>query len=415
MGKRTTAFLAAFAMTVSLQTANFGAATNETPEQIIERVNQILVKGAKPSEKDCEALGEIIASQPNNLKAHLTLGLAYEAMGLPEQSLEQYKVAVQLAPNDPRPLSDLLRQRINSRQMANSTQLTKLALHKFPNDAEVLFYAGYIELENRNMFEANELLSRAYALNPKIPLLKSGLAECKLNKRNYPQAFFLAEDELRQNPNDRRANMVAGLALMHLQRNDQAVDLLGKACIAMPHRWDLEEKLAGLAVWAGRYQDAIAPICLFLAQKTNSGSDQARMCEMLLECLRHTNRQDALNIINDVNAKFEPAARNAYYHNAIGQVLTQIGWNDAATTQLKEAVKLAPSSAQANFNLGKQYEFYVHDYAKALDCYKKAEVGTDFTPTQATDYADRLEDRLARSKSDVAWRLRDLLTAPHQQ
>jgi tetratricopeptide (TPR) repeat protein len=415
LGKRTTAFLAAFATTVSLQTASFAGETNESPEQIIERVNQILVKGAKPSEKDCEALGEIIAGQPNNLKAHLTLGLAYEAMGLPEQSLEQYKIAVQLDPNNPRPLADLLRQRINTKQMDNSSQLTMLAVKKFPNDAEVLFYAGYIELENHDMSGAESLLSKAYTLDPKIPLLKSSLAECKLNKHNFAQAFVLAEEELRQNPNVPRADMVAGLALVHLQRYDQAVDLLDKACIAMPSRWDLAEKLARVAVWSGRYQDAILPICLFLAQRTDSGSDQKKMCALLLECLRRTNRQDALNTINNVSQKFDPAAHNAYYHNAVGQVLAQVGLNDAATTQFKEAVKLAPLSSQANFNLGKQYEFYVHDYGKALDYYKKAEVGTDVAQTQATDYANRLEDRLARSQSDVAWRLRDLLTTPHQQ
>jgi tetratricopeptide (TPR) repeat protein len=407
--------MAVFAMTVSLQTAVFGGETNESPDQIIERVNQILVKGGKPSEKDCQPLGELIVSQPNNVKAHLTLGLAYEAMGLPEQSLEQYKIAVQLDPNDPRPLADLLRQRINTNQMANSTQLVVLAVKKFPKDAEVLFYGGYIELENHDMGGADSLLEKAYTLNPNIPLLKASLAECKLYRHNFAQAYVLAQEELRQNPNVAKANMVAGLALVHLQRYDQAVDLLGRACKDMPSRWDLAEKLAHVAVWSGRYQEAIAPICLYLGQRTDAGTDQHKMCATLLECLRRTNRQAAMNSINDVSSNYAPAANNAYYHNAVGQVLTEVGWNDAATAQFKEAVKLAPSSALANFNLGKQYEFYLHDYVKALDYYKKAEVGSDVSLTQATDYANRLEDRLARSRSDVAWRLRDLLTTPHQQ
>lgn len=414
LSKRTTAILVALAMTMSLQSSILAGET-ESPEQTVERINQILAKGSKPSEKDSELLGEIVANQPNNGKAHLTLGLAYEALGLPEQSLEQYKIAMQLEPDDPQPLADVLRQRINTKQLSDTTQLIGLAMRKFPNNAEVLFYAGYIQLENRDMSDATALLQKAYNLDPKIPLLKVSLAECKLNRHIFAQAFVLAKEELRQNPNVPKADMIAGLALVHLQRYDQAVDLLGKACAAMPDNWDLAEKLARVAVWSGRYKDAIGPICLFLVQRSDERAPEKSMNALLLDCLRHTNRQEAEEIINEVCQKQAPAAHNAYFHNQVGEVLAKVGWDDAATAQFKEAVKLAPTSALINFNLGKECEFYLHDYAKALEYYKKAEVGTDIVQTPATDYANRLEDRLSRSRSDVAWRLKDLLTTPHQQ
>lgn len=415
MCKRKTAFLAALAMTILLQTASRAGEANQSPEQTLERVNQILVKGNKPSEKDFELLGQVVAGQPNNVKAHLTLGLAYEALGLPEQSLEQYRIAVQLDPSNPRPLADLLRQRINTKMESNSAQLTVLAVKKFPNDAEVLFYAGYIALENRDMNDADAYLTKAYLLNPKMPLLPSSLAEVKLNQHLYSLALNLARQDLLQNPHVTKANMVAGLALIHLKRYDQAVDYLGKACTAMPNRWDLAEKLAWVAMWSGRYNDAIAPICLFLAEKADAYSDQKRMRDMLLECLHHTARERAMATIDEICQKFAPAARNPYFHNAVAEVLAEEGWNEAATLQLKEAVKLEPSSSLINFNLGKQYEFYLHDYGKALEYYKKAEVSTDAVTIPATDYANRLEDRLSRSRSDVAWRLKDLLTTPHPQ
>jgi len=413
---RKTAFLVVLATTLALQInySQVSAASALPSQTALARVEANLNKGVKPTEKDFDELGQIVAAEPNNFQAHLILGMAYEAMGLPEQSLEQYKIAINLAPNDPRPLVDLLKQRIRTKQTENISVLIAAARSKFPGDADVMFLSGYDALNRNAIPTAEAYLSQAYRINPHIPFLKSSWGETKLYERNWPLAYKLAAEEIKENPNNPKAYMVAGLALAHMQRFDQACDMLGKACIAMPDRSDLTEKLARLSVWSGRYKDAIAPACLYLAIKANPHVEDESMHWLLLDCLRHTQKDQAMATINEISEKFEPAVNNPYFHNTVGEVLKEEGWQDAATAQFKTAVKLMPSFGRADFNLAIEYENYVHDYTKALEYYKKAQVAGVGTNSPAVDYANRLEDRLAHAKSDVAWRLKDLLTAPKQ-
>jgi tetratricopeptide (TPR) repeat protein len=391
------------------------AAQQTGNEQTLERVQAALDKGNKPSQKDFDDLGAILQQEPENARVHLVAGMAFESMGLAEQAIEQYNLAVKLSPDDPKPMVDLLKSRIRFGEGESATHLIELAHNKFPNDPDVNFIVGWDALKQGKLAIAYRALGKAMAAKPDIPWLNVTYGELMLQERNYEEAWKYAAKELARDPAHppAKAQMVAGLSLAHMKRREDAIKYLGPACIATPKDTRLSSQLARLSVWCGRYTDAIDPCLLYFAVSAKPFVEDSEMRALLLDCFRHSSKEEALKRIDDINKNFTPAWTNAAYHNLVGELEAQMGWHDVAIESFKTAVKLDPGLGIAQFNLGKDYEQYEHDYENALACYRKAEQLRLPEKTPVVDYATRLEERLTVRKGDLSWHLRDLLSQPH--
>jgi len=369
---------------------------------------------AKPTNEDFERLGEIINRNPQSARAHIILGLCYEKLGLASQAVQQYDTASKLAPNDPKPLADLVLARIHSGDVGDISGLIAHALNRFPNDPEVLFLAGYDALQNRKLIQSEKYLSQAYKAKPDIPWLKCVYAELLLYRHNPVKAYVLAKAELKTDPKNWRANMVAGLALIDGGHYTDSLKYLRIASDARPDRTDISEKLAVLSAWSGDYAEAIRPNLRCLAICTGATSHSPRLENLLLDCFKRTPKAVAVRVVEEESSQSVRAAQNAYYQNAVGEALQRVGWDDAAIAQYRAAVKLKPNFGLATYNLAHENEYYLHDYQQAKILYRLAQQLGLPDNLSATDSINRLEDRLLVRKQDLAWRLKDLLIRPSQ-
>jgi tetratricopeptide (TPR) repeat protein len=191
-----------------------------------------------------------------------------------------------------------------------------------------------------------------------------------------------------------------------MQKYEAAIRYLGKAAVRDPGNSKLTSSLARLSAWNGQYTQAISPFLLSLAVTSNQYSADSDNNQLLLECFKHSNKDEAMKQVQEICNGFDPAKHNAGFHNLLGEDMRDLGWNDAAIEQFKTALSLSPKFGLAQFNLAKEYEFYAHDYTNALEFYRQAQLN-GAPDLHAGDYANRLEERLVIRKGDIAWQIRD--------
>lgn len=427
-------FLVALAIpALNIGTLECKALTASDSRAQMDSIEARLNKNEKPSESDFETLGDIVSREPQNTRARLILGLAYEHVGLGKQAVEQYVEAVKLSPNDPKPLVDLATARIRYKDSENISGLIATGVAKFPNDPEILFLKGYDAMKHNKFYQADAAFKKAYAMKPNIPWLRPYYAELKLNQGAAPMALYLAKQDIAENPKPKPLDPnvpasrqpkpnawypkdyeVAGLALIQLQHYAEAVDYLAVACDNDITRADLNEKLGTLAAWSGRYRSAVTPTLLCLAESVNAYNDHQKLCNILADCLRKSNKASVLKDLDEIVQKYEPAATNGYFHTAVGEVFDRVGWHDAAMARFEFAIKIfqqhPTKDGRAYFDLARDTELYTQDYQKALVLYRQAQQLSLPQDVHISDYVSRLEDRMAMRKQDVAWRLKDLLS-----
>ena len=108
-------------------------------------------------------LDSIITKEPTNFRAHLYLGNCYAKLGLPDQAIEEFKLATKHGPNEPKAYVELVKQQIKLGQIPAAMELLDEAGRKFPNDPEVQFWIGNSLLKKGRFPEAEVAYKLAIA------------------------------------------------------------------------------------------------------------------------------------------------------------------------------------------------------------------------------------------------------------
>lgn len=113
-----------------------------------------------------------------------------------------------------------------------------------------------------------------------------------------------------------------------------------------------------------------------------------------------------VSIAISANSVRVPQKLKAPYHFALADLLDQRKLRSLAIAEYLNGLKIKPDFAKGWYALGLDYETGENNYAKALECYKKARL---FAPEdkQIMDQERRLRDRLCGRNDDVAWQLKD--------
>ncbi len=299
--------------------------------------------------------------------------------------------------------------RINMGEEGQIVNLIDQAKKRWPDNAEVLFIAGWDALQHKQIPTADRYLTRAFQLNPNIPTLKAAYGDVKFNERQYEKAYQLAIMELNEMPDSYKANVVAGKSLAMSKHFTDAVKYLKAASDQAPAMPEINDLLAQVAEWSAQYDEAIKPALRYMAVMSNGFNNNERTQRLLAACFHHVPKEEALADIQSVSEGFEPATKNSYFHQGIGQLLSKMGWHDQAIAHLEKAVAILPSNGDARYYLAQEYETYLHDYARALIEYKKAEQAGLPPELQVVDHITRVQDRLSQQKQDLAGQIKDLL------
>lgn len=355
-------------------------------------------------------LDKIIQSEPTNYRAHLYLGNCYDKLGLPEQALEEFKLATQYGPKEPKAFVEMVKAQIKMGQVPSAMGLIGEAKKKFPNDPEVLFWSGNFLQSKGRWEEAKTAYILAMSQKKQILGLPSAMAEIKLMEGDFPQAKVLAQADLAKDPNYAMANRIYGLALASTGRFEQSIEPLNKAYQQQPFKQGLAENLSACAVWAGKWKIALEPAIIALGATATLDSNNLKEKNRLIEIFRHTKPDEIEMAIKSATIKAGKHPPGAFFF-ALGDVLDGVNMRHLAIEQYKRGLQEEPAFGRGWFRLGKDLEIYAKDYQQALQCYQKAHAFR-MKDQEIAMAMYSLSDKLAKRDQDWSWKLKDVLSPP---
>ncbi|MGG2324689.1 tetratricopeptide repeat protein, partial [Salmonella enterica] len=89
-------------------------------------------------------------------------------VGLNDQATEQFRQAIRLAPKDPHPMVELVRQLVKVGELQAAKDILDEAKKRFPNDAEVQYWDGNFLYSQKDMVNAEKAYNSALLKNPRI-------------------------------------------------------------------------------------------------------------------------------------------------------------------------------------------------------------------------------------------------------
>ena len=393
----------------SLQTQMTFAAASAGSDAQLEAIEKKIEKD-ELGDEIYAALDAIITKEPTNYKAHLYLGNCYAKLGLPDQAIEEFRLATKFGPNQPKAFVELVKQQIRLGQIPAALELLREAKKKFPNDPEVLFWSG-TELFNKGRIpEAQHIWLLAMNKNKKMLGLASSLAEVALMQGDFPKAKAMAQQDLEIDPNFAMANRIYGLALASTGKFEQSIVPLNKAYQQQPFKQGLADNLAACAVWAGQWKIALEPSIISLGATATLDSNNPKEKTRLYDVFRHVKANEIEMAIMAATIKIGKHPPGAYFF-ALGDVLDSVNMRQLAMEQYKRGLQEEPAFGRAWFRLGQDLEIYAKDYQQALQCYQKAHV-FKMQDQEITMHMHSLSDKLAKRDLDWSWKLKDVLKPP---
>ncbi len=357
-----------------------------------------------------EQLGAIIEKDPTNYRAHLYLGNCYAKLGLPEQAIDELKLATEYGPTQPKAFVELVKAQIKMGQVPAAMELLAAAKKKFPNDPEVLFWSGNFLQQKGRWEEAETAYIMALSQKKKILGLPSARAEIKLLQGDFAQAKVLAQADLAIDPNFAMANRIYGLALASTGHFEQSIAPLMKAYEQQPFKQGLAENLAACAAWAGKWDIAMEPAIIALGATASLDANNPKEKARLYEIFRHSKPAAIERAVMSATIKAGKHPPGAFFF-ALGDVLDSVNMRALAIAQYKRGLQEEPAFGRAWFRLGKDLEIYAKDYPEALKCYQKAHAFR-MQDKEIAMAMYSLSDKMAKRNLDWSWKIKDALKPP---
>lgn len=147
---------------------------------------------------------------PQNGKAHLLLGMAYQAQNHPGRAIEEFNKAVELSPD--LALAHYYLGTAEERQGNSKAALAQyqMELKINPGFYDVYWKAGNLQLGLRDFKAAEDLFRRGIALRPLHYEAYFGLAKVFLAQQDYAQAASQLEMVIALEPQDIEAHEMLG-------------------------------------------------------------------------------------------------------------------------------------------------------------------------------------------------------------
>jgi len=360
----------------------------------------------KPDQKTLNRLAEAVEKNPNDVSARCELGACYDQLALPDLAREQYKAAIQAAPNNPHLWMLRVKQELKAGRSEVAMHLIESAHDRFADDPEVLFWYGNYFAAKSKIDDAAFAYNMALQKNADIEGLRAALGEVCLDKMRYGDALNLANQEIKLHPQFWLAYKVKAFALMGLRRPEEALIPLRVAYANYPSKAMVARTYARACMWCGLYQEALTPALMFLNCSSNLTSNDLVAKQMVLAVLEHLPKSLVEKELPALSASVQKIKPNAAYYFALGDTLDHVDLNDLAISQYYAGLQMEPNFARGLFRLGKDFEQERRDYKAALMLYAQANHLAPQDPEIAS-YFLRLGRRYKNRDNDLAWQLKD--------
>jgi tetratricopeptide (TPR) repeat protein len=391
-------------------------------DPVLQQLRSELKNNKRPSQELTDQLGQFLEKNPTNYQAHLLMGDYYDRLGLYDQAIGELRLAIQYGPDDPAPISRLIRLQMTLGRNETTPALLQQAEQRFPGDPGISYLRGdWLLFKTHDGRTAEMLFHRAASSGAKIPGLHLSLAQVALAKKDYAEAIKECNEELKQEPDATAAQLAKGLALAKTGQFVAALAPLQAAYSLAQYklRPDLARTYALAAYWNGKFEDAIEPSILQLALTSDisPANDDDLTKRHLAECLRRVPRQRAESWVAATTANIDrnpKIFKDGSFHRTVADVLAQVGMHRQAVAEYQACLKRNPEDANALIGVAKEFETNFPDYKFALVLYQRARllrpdmVGIDNLIT-------RLDERIAERDNDLAAGVKEWLRKSYDQ
>ena len=384
-------------------------ATNESQMNVLRQI-EICIADDQPVSKNLFAgLEQILEAEPKNYQARLLLGECYEQLTLKDQAMQQYRMAAENTPDDPQAMLKLIKMQVREGQIQSASALLDQAIKKFPDDAEIKFWQGNFEFE-KNPLKAEVSYLKAIKENDQIVGLPTALAELRLKKRQYLDAYLLASTDIVRDPKFWTAYKVKGFAAFAMGNFAQAAGLLSVAFDHLRGKSQAAKGLAMACLRSGQYDVGLEPALVHLAFTSNLTERSQEQKKLVMDLWRQIPVEQARQILSRTEGLYG-LPHNSAYHFAMGDVFDKLGLVPDAVQEYQRGLTVTPDFARGLFRLGFDLETYYQQYDDALADYSSAAKLAPSDQEIASNLV-RLQNRLKEKDGDLAWRIRDYLHKP---
>lgn len=371
----------------------------------------------KLTEQDVAQIGELVEKNPGSAKAHLTLGLALDYVGLNDQALEQFVAADKLGPKDPKALVGKLHHLLSRGDKVAARITLDEAMKRFPENPDVLLLMGRTMKDDRNFEGAEKALWAAYnsarSMPGKMPIgLPSQLAELYISA-NPELAIRLANEDLARVKDAFIAQAVVGISYTNLGEYRKALPSLTQIYAKSPTWRNIAETYSRCLYWDGQYKKAVQPALYSLAKAAGAMGGKPRPQYLLSELFSHLSADQIQEEIEGFykNVGVDKDSVNIVkppFHYYLAVALSDAKKPALSMKELKSFLDFDPSCFDAVLLKGKLQEIYLNDPEGALASYRFAHALLPYS-APCTQALNRLEGRMESRNTDLAWKFKDFL------
>jgi len=174
-------------------------------------------------------VNEILAKEPYNRETLFAAGELDIARNRPSEAMLRYRDAVRRYPDDRRLLISLALVTLSLGDGDTATNYINSALLQHPGDYRVYYYAAYIYSQNHKITEAIGFAERSLYFKPDHAPSRSLMAILRYRNGEYEEAARLCDVIIAANRQDMGAWYLKGLALLRMNRNQDAITILSTA------------------------------------------------------------------------------------------------------------------------------------------------------------------------------------------
>lgn len=350
------------------------------------------------------------ADAPGNPKVRCRLAYAYDANGLEEPAITEYRALGKIAPNDPLWPYRAAICLIESGNAAGGRAEIVAVTERFPNFAPAWHRLALIHLEEGDLAAARAAIDRCLASRPLSLPGKTTLADIHLREGDAERAVSILEDVTRAATDDRHARFLLGRAYQRTGRDDAVVEVLlseGAGAVARAVEDPREQTMAGLQtglarevdrgialIQAGRAADAVRVLEAALRAHPNDSNIMLNLAQARAQA------GDTPGALSMIKTAAETDSKNFRVH--LVRAILELGAGDAAMNPKATGSLGAPPPAASDADREKARKHYETALASGSRAarFGPKEWRSHFTYARAAHRSGQLD--LARSALEKA-------------
>ncbi|MEI9976991.1 MAG: tetratricopeptide repeat protein [Ignavibacteriota bacterium] len=168
-------------------------------------------------------LESLAAEKPHSAPVLSLLGTAYQNAGKPERALDSYRQAVAADPTNHDYYLDYARMLADLNRYDESEKFIESSLRQFGDDYALTIRLGALQMMQGKLEEARQTFQKAIDANPGTALGHVALAQTYLRERRDADAARELADARAHLPPDANVEHYYGLALVRLERYEEAI------------------------------------------------------------------------------------------------------------------------------------------------------------------------------------------------